>query len=351
MSAVEIKPLRVRFSLRYKLLISFFLMFSIAFAAAYYWFWTYSTRTATDRIQTDLVDTLHGTLKGIDGDEFEALVKEGIADDTGVPSQDPLYLHHQNWLIAVNGVEPRAYNTYTYIKGSQLDEVLWIGDNYRQIEPDVATKFKESYTRGPESLIMQGFVENTVNMRIYTDPWGDHVSAYGPIKNSKGEVVGAVGIDFLADYVRQVQNGIRQTMIISILITYLALFLLVFILSSYLTRPIHKLTIAAQCVGEGDYEQDFSSLTRDRLPDEIDVLASNFSIMVGKVYQRELTLRRQVEELKIEIDEAKRTREVSEIVDTDFFRDLQDKATRMRARRLGAETEDSSQETQGNEKL
>lgn len=347
MNTIEVKPIRVRFSLRYKLLISFFLMFSIAFAAAYFWFWTYSTRNATERIRQDLVDTLQGTLKGINGDEFEALVKEDKADETGVPSQDPRYQRHQNWLIAVNGIEPRAYNTYTYVKGSQPDEVLWVGDNYRQLEPTVATKFLESYIRGSDSLILQGFVENTVNMHIYTDPWGDHVSAYGPIKNSKGEVVGAVGIDFLADYVRQVQKGIRQTMIVSILVTYLVLFLLVYLLSSYLTRPIHKLTVAAQRVGEGDYEQDFSSLTRDRLPDEIDILASNFSIMVGKVYQREQTLRRQVEELKIEIDEAKRTREVSEIVDTDFFRDLQEKALRMRARRSGSEPEDASQGTKG----
>ena len=74
-------------------------------------------------------------------------------------------------------------------------------------------------------------------------------------------------------------------------------------------------------------------MTKDRLTDEIDLLASNFSIMVDKVYQREQTLRRQVEALKIEIDEAKRTQQVSEIVDTDFFRDLQAKADHMRSRR------------------
>ena len=54
--------------------------------------------------------------------------------------------------------------------------------------------------------------------------------------------------------------------------------------------------------------------------------------MVGKVYQREQTLRRQVEELKIEIDEVKRKKQVSEIVESDFFQDLQAKARRMRSR-------------------
>ena len=79
-------------------------------------------------------------------------MREGAADASGVPSQDPLYQHHQNWLIDVNSVEPRAINTYTYVKGSQPDEVLWVGDNYRQSKPDICTKFLESYIRTPDSL-------------------------------------------------------------------------------------------------------------------------------------------------------------------------------------------------------
>jgi hypothetical protein len=70
--------------------------------------------------------------------------------------------------------------------------------------------------------------------------------------------------------------------------------------------------------------------------DEIVTLADVFAIMAGKVYQREQTLRKQVEALKIEIDEAKRTRQVSEIAETDFFRDLQAKARGMRKRAKGS---------------
>ena len=48
--------------------------------------------------------------------------------------------------------------------------------------------------------------------------------------------------------------------------------------------------------------------------------------MVDKVYQRRQTLRKQVKELKIEIDEVRRRKDVVDIVETDFFRDLQSKA-------------------------
>ena len=54
--------------------------------------------------------------------------------------------------------------------------------------------------------------------------------------------------------------------------------------------------------------------------------------MADKVRQREQSLKRQVEALKIEIDETKRKKQVSEIADSDFFRELQAKARDMRAK-------------------
>jgi methyl-accepting chemotaxis protein len=121
------------------------------------------------------------------------------------------------------------------------------------------------------------------------------------------------------------------------------LFLLVFLVSRTLTRPIQGLTDAAERLGEGDYEQDlFKTGIAGRFEDEIDKLARVFGIMADKVYQREQTLRRQVEALKIEIDETKRQKQVSEIAETDFFRELQAKARKMRSRQKSDNDDDSS---------
>jgi hypothetical protein len=54
--------------------------------------------------------------------------------------------------------------------------------------------------------------------------------------------------------------------------------------------------------------------------------------MVGEVYAREERLRQQVQELRIQIDEGKKAREVAEITETDYFRTLQEKARRLRAK-------------------
>ena len=49
-------------------------------------------------------------------------------------------------------------------------------------------------------------------------------------------------------------------------------------------------------------------------------------------YIREASLRQEIAKLKIEIDESRRARQVAEITETSYFRDLKDKAQQMRTR-------------------
>jgi HAMP domain-containing protein len=321
-------------SLSWKLIVAFSLVFSVVFALAFWWFYNFSTKTALNQITQDMTGTLTATIDGIDGDQFEALVKNAKVDETGVPKDDPRYIAHQAWIETVNSIEPRA-NTYSYAKGPQDREVLWIGDIFRKIHPEEATKFLEPYTPSQDFMLM-GLSEVDYRLQPYSDKWGTWISAYGPIKNSLGENVGAVGIDFAADYVFQVQSAIRSRIFLAFLFTYGSLLVLVFLLSRFLTRPIVKLTRMTKCVAEGDYDQDFSSMAGrfGLLRDEISDLAETFSLMVDKVRVRELSLKRQVEELKIEIDEAKRQQQVQDIVDTDFFQDLRAKARAVRVKKV-----------------
>jgi methyl-accepting chemotaxis protein len=172
----------------------------------------------------------------------------------------------------------------------------------------------------------------------YTDEWGRWVSAYAPVFDASGNAVAAVGVDFEADYIDQVQSGIREKVVLAFLVTYGSLFVLIYLFSGALTQPIRSLTSTAELIGEGDYEQDFEQLTKDRFPDEIDTLAQVFQIMVGKVYQREQSLKRKVEELQIIVDERKKQEQVEEIADSDFFRDLQQRAKEIRSRSSQATT-------------
>lgn len=364
-------------SLRLKLLVGFTLLFSLVFAAAFYWFYTFATQRALDKIRQDLLDTLAGAAAGVDGDELLALYQDGRPNAAGqawldannaetdedyarltetakaahgaaLPggfSDDPRYHNQLEWLQRVHDVQPQAW-PYTYVPGDDEAEVVFLVDLWARYNAEKALPFQYAYVsseglQGNAYRGLSGLVQKN-NLEIYEDDWGEWISAYRPVVNSQGEPVGAIGVDFEADYVRQVQQAIIDRLAVAFAITYATLFVLVFVVSRLFTRPIVTLTQAAERIGEGDYNQNLSGLSRVRFPDEIGTLAEVFEIMVAKVYQREQSLRRKVEELQIEIDEAKRQKQVSEIVDTGFFQELQEKARTMRRRRwegqLGDET-------------
>lgn len=54
---------------------------------------------------------------------------------------------------------------------------------------------------------------------------------------------------------------------------------------------------------------------------------------LAEMQKREAALQRTIQELRIEIDEARRAERVQEIAETDYFRDLQSKAEEMREQR------------------
>ncbi len=74
----------------------------------------------------------------------------------------------------------------------------------------------------------------------------------------------------------------------------------------------------------------------------IQQMMESFSLLAVaalEAYIREQTLHQQIQQLKIEIDEVKRQKQVSEIVETDFFQSLTEKAQKMREQRRQAKGE------------
>jgi len=319
-------------SLRLKLLLGFTLLFSVVFIGAYYWFYHFATQMAMEQIGEDLINTLNGAAASLNGDELLALYNEGVPRADGF-IDDPRYWNQLDWFEVVHGIEPRAW-PYAYVPGDRArKEVLFITDLYAVYDPSKSTQFREAAELDDPEANYQGLVTTTLYLTPYADEWGTWVSGYTPIKNAAGTIVAGLGIDFRADYVFRVQTAIRNQVIVAFIFTYALLLFLIYVVASTLTQPMLILTQAALRIGEGDYTQDLSKLLRNRFPDEIDKLVEVFGTMVNKVQHREQKLRLQVEELKIEVDEVKRQRQVSEIVDSDFFQGLQAKARIMRQQR------------------
>jgi DNA-binding response OmpR family regulator len=96
-------------------------------------------------------------------------------------------------------------------------------------------------------------------------------------------------------------------------------------------QQVGKLTAAASAVEAATFDMaDLGEVTAR--PDSLGNLARVFQRMAGEVRAREQRLRQQVESLRVEVDQTRKAREVREITDTEFFRDLQSRAKALRAR-------------------
>ncbi len=90
----------------------------------------------------------------------------------------------------------------------------------------------------------------------------------------------------------------------------------------------------AQLVMQGKYRpEDFANLAAQYPNPSMANLAAQFAQMAVEVKRREEDLQRQIVQLKVEIDEARRQQEVQKITHSDEFRDLRALARDLRADR------------------
>jgi CheY-like chemotaxis protein len=98
----------------------------------------------------------------------------------------------------------------------------------------------------------------------------------------------------------------------------------------YLHNVDHVIAAAA-AVEAGEFDPETLARVATRR-DELGQLARVFQRMAREVLAREQRLKQEVQQLRIEIDEARTARQVAEITETDYFQDLQRKADQLRIR-------------------
>jgi len=96
-------------------------------------------------------------------------------------------------------------------------------------------------------------------------------------------------------------------------------------------EQVNHVIEAAAAVEAGTFESDSLDPVAGR-DDALGQLARVFQNMAREVDARERSLRQQVQDLRVEIDEVKKARQVAEITETEYFRELCAKAQRLRQR-------------------
>jgi GAF domain-containing protein len=104
---------------------------------------------------------------------------------------------------------------------------------------------------------------------------------------------------------------------------------------SFLTTPLknaHQHVVGVLQLINAKAPRSGQIIPFDPSLEQIATSLSSLATVALEAYIREQSLRQQIQQLRIEIDEAKRQQQVDEIVETDFFQELQLKAHQIRRR-------------------
>jgi methyl-accepting chemotaxis protein len=170
--------------------------------------------------------------------------------------------------------------------------------------------------------------------RIETCYDGRFLKVVAPITDAEGYVIGGT---LVAIPIERVEEALRQqlqlTAVVAVVVLGVGLLVSV-ILARRVTRPVAQLTAAAADIEAGIFAVEDLAGAAQR-PDELGQLARVFQRMAREVYAREQRLKQEVQQLRIEIDEVKKARQVMEITETEYFQHLREHAREMRERAKG----------------
>jgi len=170
---------------------------------------------------------------------------------------------------------------------------------------------------------------------VYTDPQtnNNYFISFAPVGHLDW-VVGTVIPE--ANYLGEINRNKQILLIVIGSFIVLTAGLSILAIDRVVARPILKVAHAAADIEAEKFEQG-SLVSVAQRTDELGQLARVFQTMAQQIYVREQTLKQQVQELRIEINETKRQKQVKEIVESDFFQDLASRAQTLRKRNAGAE--------------
>ena len=323
-------------SLRYKLLIPLMGLLTVIFVLTYIWLQSFLSDTIFGIMDEETANLIDLTLSCLDADELQALVQDPQYDQSaGWPDgmTDQSYWDQQYCLedVAYYNLNATAF-TYHVVDENTLSVGL---DALANFEPESSYPFGELITSqndGDYAYMLAGLEEVYPFDELYYDEEFDvsYLGTTAPIKNSAGQTIGGLAVYLDANAVVDDLDTLSYILVIAFPIIYLITAAIILWVTSGTTSRLRSLKDASERVAEGDYGP--INLKQPAIGDEVSTLAEVFNFMLEKVRAREEKLKQRVMELEIMIDPEKRDKQVSEIVDSDFFKDLKSKADEMRGK-------------------
>ncbi len=225
-----------------------------------------------------------------------------VYDSTGVT-----YFHSNPALVGKNmDILAEKLPAFWALFSSSLDGSV-VGSYYDWADPDGTIRQK----------YMQCVPVDGTQLRVAATTYIDEF--YQPIKSTEAQAALILGKS-------------RTQLLVSLLVVALVAAGLAVWFSSVISRPIGLLVNGFRAVEEDSYDTIKLDGVVQR-KDEFGWMARMFVQMARQVYTREQNLKQEVAYLRIEVDEAKRSIQVSQITETEYFQDLVKKVEDLRKKR------------------
>ena len=221
--------------------------------------------------QTELLAVTAIAASQFEGVDASALGALGAGDES-----TPAFLHLRSRLQHIRDAHDDIVIVYTM---RLTDGVVRIIVDADYGDKNVQGTEIDAPYEAVSPTLLRGFTEPSVDEDFYTDKWGTFLSAYAPIRDSTGKVVGLLAVDMKRDRVvarlEHIGNTIYFVMGAGILLA--GLFILLF--SKTIIRDVRHLNQVANRISTGDMDVDVDVSRKD----EIGELADSFGRMVASL--------------------------------------------------------------------
>ena len=215
---------------RWRILARFTLVYLLIFGALLAWFYRFSTNIATNQLRKDLLSTAVGAVAGLDASDLVGLSESGRANAAGF-SDDARYKQEVAWFTTIHRLNPQVW-PYTFVRDK--DQAVYLVDlDLGAEKPTAHFRERDALNAWARQVFETG--APVVRPEVYTDKFGRWMSAYVPLKDASGQVVAALGMDYDASYVAEVQRAVAGQMGS----VFVGVYLLVTIVAWYVYRVRH----------------------------------------------------------------------------------------------------------------
>ncbi|WP_094603075.1 hypothetical protein SPSIL_001030 [Sporomusa silvacetica DSM 10669] len=253
-------------SLYSKLVIILFLVFTVTVLALTYQLEKNIEDSHIEMVKDELKSIAAISAVSIDGD---------FVDDLREPEQqqNKKYIAIKQFFAQLIEANQNIKDIYIMRKGATNEELVFLVD----ADPDPA-EFGEIYDVEVAPDMVSGFERPAVDRDFTTDKWGMTLSGYAPVKNSRGETVAIIGIDY---DVGSIEAGIGQRkkqILLYSLVSMGIMLVISLILAKSIIGRLNRVKRAVDIILED--ERHTTQFYKEK--DEVNLLASRVNKLIQK---------------------------------------------------------------------